>query len=113
MQQVGTFASRQHAEIAASMLEAYGIGSMVIGDDAGGLAPHVNLGMGGGYRLAVPADRAEEASGLLDTVASPSGVDDDERDEPQRHLIIAGRLVAGLALLGMLIGISWSLTWLR
>lgn len=74
---VGSFTSRPHAEMAAGMLRARGIDARVIGDDAGGVAPYVTLGHGGGYTLEVAAEDHEDAVALLeqrDEDAAPGGL---------------------------------------
>jgi hypothetical protein len=62
---VGSFSSRPHADVAASMLSAHGVRAHVAGDDAGGTAPHFNLGSGGGYAISVPDEHRELALELL------------------------------------------------
>lgn len=62
---VGSFTSRPHAAMAAAMLEAHGITAAVLGDDAGGTAPHVNMALGGGYAISVPDADRDEAVALL------------------------------------------------
>ena len=63
MQLIGSFNSRQEAEMVAAMLEGHGVTAKVVGDDAGGAAG-LNLGATG-YRLAVPDDLRAEAEALL------------------------------------------------
>lgn len=80
MAEVGSFASRGHADMAAGMLDAHGVRASVMGDDAGGALPHVAVGSHG-YRLRVADEDAEEAeallSGLLEDDASQHGAADE------------------------------------
>lgn len=65
--EVAEFLFRQDAELAASLLEADGIDSVVLADDAG----NVNAGVGAGrVRLLVAAEDGPRASELLAAEAS-------------------------------------------
>jgi hypothetical protein len=72
MAEIGSFPSRAHAEMAAGMLEAHGIGARVLGDDGGGTAPHVAMGAHG-FRLAVADADADDATSLLDAPGDGDG----------------------------------------
>jgi hypothetical protein len=60
---VAMFLNQIDAELAQSALTAAGIESMISADDAGGLRPHLTFG--GGVRLLVRAEDAEQASKIL------------------------------------------------
>ena len=60
---VHTFMSRPEADMAKSALDAAGIESMVLGDDAGGLQP--GLWDGRGVAIVVNTDDAKAASEIL------------------------------------------------
>lgn len=62
---VSTFYDRMEAELAKSVLQASGIESMIMADDAGGMRP--SLLVGSGARLIVRAEDAERAAELLQT----------------------------------------------
>jgi putative signal transducing protein len=61
---VRTFQNKIEAEIAQGALEAAEIESIVSADDAGGMRP--DLARGGGVRLLVRVEDAEEAGKILD-----------------------------------------------
>lgn len=61
---VGSFASRNLAELAVTYLNANGIDATVMADDAGGQYPHITFG-GRGIWLRVPAEDAEAARELF------------------------------------------------
>lgn len=61
---VERFSMRWPAETCAAHLRGTGIEAQVLGDDAGGIAPHLSLG-GGGVSVRVPVDRLEEARAAL------------------------------------------------
>lgn len=61
---VETFAVRIPAEICAAHLRGSGLDVRVLGDDAGGVAPHFGL-LGSGVRVEVPAHQLEEARDVL------------------------------------------------
>lgn len=73
MAEIGSFTSRAHAEMAAGMLDAHGVPSDVMGDDAGGALPHVAVGSHG-YRLHVADGDVEEAEALLEGLADDPDV---------------------------------------
>lgn len=105
MAEVGSFGSRPHAEMAAGMLDAHGIPATVMGDDAGGAAPHVAFGAHG-YRLRVADADADEARALL--AADASGPD--EADGPAVLLSdgimrTVGAVIVVLVVLAVVIGI--------
>jgi hypothetical protein len=62
---VKTFMQRYEAELARSVLEAYGIWSLVRADDCGGMRPVYLLG-GGGAGLVVQAEDVGAARQVLD-----------------------------------------------
>ena len=72
MIQVGTYPTRNEAEIAQTALDAAGIRSVVEADDAGGAYP---FSFAGGVRLLVDEDDAEAAAAVLE--GPPDTGDDD------------------------------------
>jgi len=62
---VAAYPTRHQAELARGFLEACGIPAAIGADDAGATRPELGL-LTGGVRVAVPADRAEEAVALLE-----------------------------------------------
>ena len=60
---VSTFANRQTAQAAVSLLESEGLEAAILSDDAGGELP--NLDLGGRSRVYVAAKDEEFARGLL------------------------------------------------
>jgi hypothetical protein len=105
---VGSFASRPHAEMAASMLGAHGVDARVVGDDAGGAAPHINLGSGGGYTVAVPDADRELALVLLQGEAGAAGQGGEPVARPRAGLLTLGRVLVGLALVAFVVSVLWS-----
>ena len=67
---VHTFNSRPEAELAKSALDAAGIESMVVADDAGGIQP--GLWEGRGVAVVVNGDDAAAAREILDSDATPA-----------------------------------------
>ena len=67
---VHTFRTRQEAELAQSALEAAGIESIVLADDAGGVQP--GLWEGEWVRVLVRPENEGEARAILDTAATPA-----------------------------------------
>lgn len=65
---VERFGMRLPAEMCAAHLRGSGIDAHVLGDDAGGIAPHLSLG-GGGVSVRVPVERLEEARLALAAMA--------------------------------------------
>lgn len=65
---VDRFGMRVAAEMCAAQLRGSGIEAQVLGDDAGGIAPHLAMG-GGGISVRVPADRVEAARAVLAAMA--------------------------------------------
>ena len=61
---VDSLSTREIAEVSAERLRREGFDVQVIGDEAGGMAPHVTLGSTG-VEVQVPADQAERAAALL------------------------------------------------
>ncbi len=61
---VDSLSTREIAEVSAERLRREGFDVQVIGDVAGGGAPHFELGTTG-VDVQVPADQADEASALL------------------------------------------------
>lgn len=90
------------------MLSAHGIAAHVIGDDAGGIAPHFNLGSGGGYTFDVPSNDREAAEQLLH-VRDGSGTDGETSPSSQVSSRLAiGRVFVALALVAILGALVWS-----
>jgi hypothetical protein len=67
---VHTFKSRTEAELAHSALEAAGIESMILADDAGGAQP--GLWEGEPIKVLVRPENENEARAVLDITAKPS-----------------------------------------
>ena len=67
---VHTFKSRPEAELAHSALEAAGIESIVLADDAGGVQP--GFWESEPVRVLVRAENLREARAILDTTAKPA-----------------------------------------
>jgi Putative prokaryotic signal transducing protein len=67
---VHTFKSRPEADLAQSALEAAGIESTVLADDAGGTQP--GFWEGEPVRVLVRAEDEREAREILDTAAKPA-----------------------------------------
>lgn len=112
MAEIGSFTSRAHAEMAAGMLDAHGVRSDVMGDDAGGALPHVAVGSHG-YRLHVDDADAEEAEALLDSLADDPEAAGDAAEGTasmgSMNRVAVFRAVAavtlGAVLIGVLIGV--------
>lgn len=68
---LGTFNVLAEAQIAKSMLEAHDIPVFLFDEHLGGT--RFSLAVLPGFRLMVPEDCLEEASGLLATKTDPSG----------------------------------------
>ncbi len=68
---VKTFANREIAGMAKSMLEANGIKAAVSADDAGGMRPEIGF-TSGGVKLLVLEDNVAAAAKLLDEVSGES-----------------------------------------
>jgi hypothetical protein len=66
---VHTFKNRQEAELAQSALEAAGIESIVLADDAGGVQP--GFWEGEPVKVLVRPENETEARDVLDTTATP------------------------------------------
>ena len=106
MVEVGSFTSRGHAEMAAGMLEAHGVGANVLGDDGGGAVPHVAVGTHG-YRIAVADEDADVARELLAGDEAPG---DEATDAQLSGLLDKGttRVVAALLVAVVVLGILMS-----
>jgi hypothetical protein len=91
--------------MAASMLAAHGVDAHVLGDDAGGAAPHVNLGSGGGYALSVPDADREVAVELLHGEAGA----DRTPDGPRGGVVRLGRVLLAVTLAALFLSLLWSL----
>lgn len=90
------------------MLSAHGISAHVLGDDAGGAAPHFNLGSGGGYTIQVPSRDREAAEELLQA-RDASGTDGEtSTNSPLIARSAIGRVFAALALAALLVALVWS-----
>jgi hypothetical protein len=61
---IQTFATRQEAEFARSLLESQGIKAMVSADDGGGMRPELGF-TSGGVKLSVLEENATRAQELL------------------------------------------------
>ena len=72
---VHTFKSRPEAELAHSALEAAGIESMVLADDAGGTQP--GLWESEPVKVLVRPEDEREARSILDTAAQPAPKSDE------------------------------------
>lgn len=60
---VATYPFRPTADVTWSILDGHGIPARVVGDDTGGMTPHVGLMTG--ISVEVPTDRADEAREVL------------------------------------------------
>lgn len=69
---VASFFDRPEADLAKSALEAAGIESIVRGDDAGALRPHMAWAGRHGVELIVRAEDADAAREILNTPAKPA-----------------------------------------
>jgi hypothetical protein len=67
---VHTFTSRPEADVAKSALDAAGIDSMVLGDDAGGTQP--GLWEGRGVAVVVNRENETAARQILESDATPT-----------------------------------------
>lgn len=72
---VGSFASRNLAELAVTYLNANGIDAVVVADDAGGQYPYLAL-LGRGIWLRVPAEDADAARQLFAEAESQAVAED-------------------------------------
>lgn len=63
---IRTFLTKIDADLAATVLEAAGIASVIRADDCGGIRPHLWMG---GIELLVASDEAEAARAILDSPA--------------------------------------------
>ena len=61
---VDSLSTRESAEVSAERLRREGFDVQVIGDEAGGMAPHVTLGSTG-VEVQVRSDQADEAAALV------------------------------------------------
>jgi hypothetical protein len=68
---VGSYPTRAVAQFASSILEGNGYEARIVGDDAGGVLPHLDAHRGG-IQVEVPAEDAEDAVELLADLARPS-----------------------------------------
>jgi hypothetical protein len=68
---VGSYPTRAVAQFASSILEGNGYEVRIVGDDAGGVLPHLDAHRGG-IQVEVPAEDAEDAVELLADLARPS-----------------------------------------
>jgi hypothetical protein len=68
---VGSYPTRAFAQFAGSILEGNGYEVRIVGDDAGGVLPHLDTHRGG-IQVEVPAEDAEDAVALLADLARPS-----------------------------------------
>jgi hypothetical protein len=74
---VRKFATEPEAQVAQLVLEAHGIPSVMMCDDAGGMIPALRVLFP--FRLTVRESDADEATRVLD--ADPASIDDDGDDE--------------------------------
>lgn len=63
---VNSASTRESAEVVADALRQHGYDVQVVGDEAGGMAPHFELGTSG-VDVQVPAAQADEARRVLDS----------------------------------------------
>lgn len=63
---IRTFLTKIDADLAATVLEAAGIASVIRADDCGGIRPHLWMG---GIELLVASDEADAARAILDSPA--------------------------------------------
>jgi len=75
---IAEYTSELEAEMAKSQLEAEGIDSWILKDDAGGMQPQLQMTVG--VRLFVDEKDVEEALGILDW-EDEIGDDEEEKDE--------------------------------
>jgi hypothetical protein len=68
--EIGAYPTRSDAELAQTTLAAFGIGSVVSADDAGGAYP---FDLTGGARLLVDETDAEDAAAVLSERPDPNG----------------------------------------
>lgn len=61
---IGSYSNEVEAQFAQAMLEANGIGSIILRDDAGGMLPSLHILVN--VKLAVQEEDAEEARELLE-----------------------------------------------
>lgn len=107
-ERIGGFISRGHAEMARGYLEDHGVSARVIGDDAGGAAPHFALGAGG-IQLLVAAEEAEQARQLLAGLENAVAVGVEDGEAPydgglSRPVLTAlGRVLGALAVIGIVV----------
>lgn len=64
---VASYPTRPFAVFVASALEGNGISTRVVGDDGGGMLPHVDT-LSGGVHVEVPESEAAAAQALLEQV---------------------------------------------
>jgi hypothetical protein len=96
---VGSYPTRALAQFAASILEGNGYEVRVVGDDAGGVLPHVDSHRGG-VQVQVPPDDAEDAVALLadlERPASPGGAFGRSRWRTIVAILLAAFLLATVA----------------
>ncbi len=62
---IRTYNNRPEAELAKGLLGASGVKAIVSADDAGGMRPHLTLGMGG-VRLLVKKEDVQKVLGILE-----------------------------------------------
>ena len=74
------FLYRHEADLARAYLEASGIPSWVLADDAGGMQPQLNFAQQG-VRLLTDEEQAEEAITLLEAIESEGSAEDAGLDE--------------------------------
>ncbi len=112
MAEIGSFTSRAHAEMAAGMLDAHGVRSDVMGDDAGGALPHVAVGSHG-YRLHVADADVEEAEALLEGLADDPEATGDAAEGTasmgSMNRVAVFRAVAGVTLAVLALGVLVSI----
>jgi hypothetical protein len=76
---VRKYASSVEAQVAQLVLEAHGIPSLLLRDDAGGMIPAMHILFPA--RLAVRRDHAEEARRVLDAEPAPPSPASDAHDD--------------------------------
>ncbi len=63
--EVGSFLTRESAEVCRGLLEASNIKAVVMTDDVGGLRPHMAFASSSAVRLMVESDQQEDARAIL------------------------------------------------
>lgn len=98
---VASYPTRPFADFVASALEGHGIPTRVVGDDGGGMLPHVDT-LAGGVHVEVPRDDVPAARELLARVPDGPTVSGDrpgvDRRAARWRVAVAAVVAVGLAL---------------